>query len=245
FDLPPLDEQKRIADLLWALEWHRQALRNQTTALSAARSDFREWLFRSAGTLTSASRAFSITIGRQRSPKHATGPHLVPYLRSANVTGTGIDIEDVKEMNFTPAEQDKFKLQDGDVLVSEASASPGSVGMPATWRGELPGVVCFQNTLLRFRAVPHVSLAGIVEEWCHWAFESGQFLSAASGTNIRHIGVGGASSMEVRLPDVKRQTELLDDLLSFTDAAERLATYARSLDAVSGSLRNEIFGGHQ
>lgn len=36
FDLPPLDEQKRLADLLWRMEEHREALRISENALNAA-----------------------------------------------------------------------------------------------------------------------------------------------------------------------------------------------------------------
>ena len=45
FDLPPLDEQKRIADLLWAVERHRRV---HSDELSGARLDDRyaEWLER-------------------------------------------------------------------------------------------------------------------------------------------------------------------------------------------------------
>lgn len=36
FDLPPLDEQKRIADLLWAIELHRRALTDRRQTLEAS-----------------------------------------------------------------------------------------------------------------------------------------------------------------------------------------------------------------
>ena len=43
-----------------------------------------------------------VRLGRQRSPKRATGPHMRPYLRAANVTWDGLDLSDVKEMDFSP-----------------------------------------------------------------------------------------------------------------------------------------------
>ncbi len=74
-----------------------------------------------------------------------------PYLRSANVTWKGIDLSDVKEMNFDPSEAVEFQLEPGDLLLNEASGSPNEVGKPAIWNGELDGF-CFQNTLLRVRS---------------------------------------------------------------------------------------------
>lgn len=190
-----------------------------------------------------ADEFFEITIGRQRSPKHETGEHLVPYLRSANVTLGGIDTSDVKSMNFEPREQEKFALATGDVLVSEASASARSVGMPAVWHENLTGTVCFQNTLLRYRARSGVSLPEYVEHYCHWAFETGKFLAAASGTNIRHIGVGGATSMRVRRASVSEQEMFSAKVGAAAQALESLEAELKSAKALLASLTNGLFGG--
>ena len=48
---------------------------------------------------------------------------MTPYLRSANVGYGTLDLSDVLEMNYDPAERKKFGLQYGDVVVSEGSAS--------------------------------------------------------------------------------------------------------------------------
>jgi type I restriction enzyme S subunit len=44
-----------------------------------------------------------------------------PYMRAANVTWNGLDLSDVKEMNFDPDEAMRFELQPGDLLLAEAS----------------------------------------------------------------------------------------------------------------------------
>jgi len=54
-----------------------------------------------------------------------------PYLRAANVTWSGLELSDVKEMNFTEAESETYELRPGDVLVAEASGSASEVGKPA------------------------------------------------------------------------------------------------------------------
>lgn len=50
-----------------------------------------------------------------------------PYLRAANVTWSGVNLEDVKEMNFSPEEARIFTLEPGDILLNEASGSPNEV----------------------------------------------------------------------------------------------------------------------
>jgi len=60
-----------------------------------------------------------------------------PYLRAANVTWDGLALDDVKEMHFTAAEAETFRLRLGDILLSEASGSASEVGKPAMWAGEI------------------------------------------------------------------------------------------------------------
>jgi type I restriction enzyme S subunit len=65
-----------------------------------------------------------VRLGRQRSPRTHTGTNMRPYLRAANVTWHGLNLGDVKEMHFEPAEVETYRLKAGDVLVAEASGSP-------------------------------------------------------------------------------------------------------------------------
>ena len=51
-----------------------------------------------------------VRLGRQRSPKRATGPNMRPYLRAANVTWDGLALSDLKEMDFTPTEYETYRL---------------------------------------------------------------------------------------------------------------------------------------
>ncbi|SDL40900.1 restriction endonuclease subunit S [Arthrobacter sp. ok362] len=243
-DLPPLDEQKRIADLLWAIERHRSEVVSSRQRANSLLEKVRSAMFDGDEDGVMANEVFEITIGRQRSPKHEVGDHIVSYLRSANVTLGGIDVSDVKSMNFTPREQAKFSLRPGDVLVSEASASAPSVGMPAAWNGELSGVVCFQNTLLRYRAIEGVTLPAFVEQYCNWAFETGQFLAAASGTNIRHIGVGGATSMRLRCPPLDEQRAFIADTSAAEASVRAIESEFLALKSLSTAIMAEIFGGN-
>ena len=68
------------------------------------------------------------------------------YMRAANVTWGGLDLSDVKEMDFTPAEYETYGLLTGDILLSEASGTADEVGKPAVWNGEVDGC-CFPEHL--------------------------------------------------------------------------------------------------
>lgn len=225
--VPPHQVQTRIVEVVCAVD-------DQITALDSEADAIRDVLRRlRAKSMTDGSteevradEAFRISMGRQRSPQRATGPHMTPYLRSANVGYGTLDLSDVLEMDFNPTERKNFGLRYGDVLVSEGSASETAVGMPAMWRDEIPAPICFQNTLLRYRAVESVSIPSFVKHWCLWAYESGQFREVAGGTNIKHIGSKRAVGMPVRLPSVASQERIAAELDTMSEVIA--ATHAEA-----------------
>lgn len=164
--------------------------------------------------------AAEVTIGRQRSPKHAQGSHLVPYLRAANVKDGRLLLSDVLLMNFTPQEQATFALAPGDVLVSEGCGSIEQLGASARYGGELPGTVCFQNTLLRLRARPGVADPAFIDIWARDAHATGAFARVANGTSIFHIGATRAQVMPVILPPLVEQRRIVN-LLAAVDEVRR------------------------
>ncbi|MFJ2113393.1 restriction endonuclease subunit S [Streptomyces sp. NPDC087850] len=149
---------------------------------------------------------------------------MVRYLRAANVKDGALDLTDVQSMNFTPAEQSTFALRPGDVLVTEGSGSLGSVGASAVWRGELDGMVCFQNTLLRIR--PRAGVDGrYLEWWARSAFGSGVFSSIASGANIYHLSAERVRALPISLPPLEEQrriSDFLDAETAYIDALSSL-----------------------
>ncbi len=214
--VPPHAEQRRIVDVMEAVDAQIHALAAEAKAarvlLRARRS---ELLVRESATIP-LKKAFAVLMGRQRAPQHAIGPYMTNYLRSANIGDGVLDLADIKQMNFNPDERAKFGLRVGDVLVSEGSASAAAVGLSAVWHGEIEDPVCFQKTLLRFRAVDGVSTAAFTNHWCQWAFESGTFLKISSGTNIKHITAIRVLEVPVALPGIEEQSTIADELDSLT-----------------------------
>ncbi|MER8096473.1 restriction endonuclease subunit S [Streptomyces goshikiensis] len=235
--IPPSQVQARIADVLDAVDDQVTALDREADALRDVLRRLRADSMTDGSTDTvRADEAFSITMGRQRSPQRATGPHMTSYLRSANVGYGTLNLSDVLEMDFNPSERETFALRYGDVLVSEGSASATAVGMPAMWRDEIPAPVCFQNTLLRYRAIQGVSIPAFVKHWCLWAYESGQFRDVAGGTNIKHIGSKRAVQMLVRLPNVADQERITTELDSMSEVVTATHAEAARLREVRAGL---------
>ena len=185
-----------------------------------------------------------VHLGRQRSPQHHSGDQMRPYLRSANVTWSGIDLGDVKEMNFDDADFERYRLRNGDLLLNEASGSSNEVGKPAVWRGEIDGC-CFQNTLLRIQ--PRELDRRYVYWYCYLSARMGHFGDSGRGVNIRHLGKQGLARFPIPIAPVAEQKRIVDAIeehLSRLDAAEAaLGAAERKLDATLRSTLLEVCRG--
>ena len=180
-----------------------------------------EWSWSTVGALG------SVQLGVTRSPKRGAGRRPTKYLRSANISEEGIDLNDVKAMDIEPSERDRFDLRSDDVLVVEASGSSNQVGRSAIWQGELDDC-SFQNHILRFRPAA-VDAEYINLVFTHYRY-SGVFAARARGVGIQHLGMKRFSSISVPLPPRGEQRQIVEK------ANERLAASRSQAIAIRQSL---------
>ncbi|MGD1173159.1 restriction endonuclease subunit S [Mycobacterium seoulense] len=161
-----------------------------------------------------------VRLGRQRAPKNHHGDSMRPYLRAANVTWSGLSLHDVKSMNFTDEELVTYRLEPGDIVLSEASGSPGEVGKPAMWSGEIADCA-FQNTLIRVRPREHEPK--FLLHYFRYQALVGRFVEHSRGVGIHHLGRARLATWPTPVPPIgeqRRIVEILEDHLSRLDAAD-------------------------
>jgi type I restriction enzyme, S subunit len=175
---------------------------------------------------TTLDQIAEVRLGRQRSPKNHSGERMRPYLRAANLTWDGLNLADVKEMNFAESESAIYELVPGDVLVAEASGSASEVGKTAIWRGEIHGC-CFQNTIIRVRSY------GVSADYLRYFLfaeaRSGRIGEASPGVGIHHIGARRLAGWPVPMPPMNEQRRIvaaIEERLSRLDAADLSLTAA-------------------
>lgn len=190
---------------------------------------------------TTLGTAFDIRMGRQRSPKNASGAHMVAYLRAANIKDGELLLHDVKKMNFSPDEQATFRLDPGDVLVTEGCGSRDEVGASARWDSQIDGPVCFQNTLLRMRCVNGLTTPGFAEVIARFFYSSGRWADVASGTNIFHIGAKRAEAIPINLPPLEQQRRIVDLIGSIDTCIDRLEGQIDATRAARAGVLSELF----
>lgn len=175
-----------------------------------------------------------VRLGRQRSPKNHVGTHMRPYLRAANVGWDGLKLDDVKQMNFTDAEMALYSLRPGDLLLTEASGSPGEVGKPVLWNGEL-GQCAFQNTLIRVR--PRNAGSRYLLHFFRHEAQTGAFAAGSRGVGINHLGQAALAGWPVPLPSLDEQRQIV----AILDQADLLQQLRLRAVAAVGQLMLSLY----
>lgn len=148
-----------------------------------------------------------VQLGRQRSPKNRSNNFAKKYIRAANITESGLNLDDVLDMDFDPHELATYRLKKGDLVLSEASGSAAQVGKPAMWDNQIPDC-CFQNTVIRHQ--PYCPDFAIYLLWLYrFYYVSGRFASIAGGVGINHLSAVKFARMAVRLCPLAEQKEIV------------------------------------
>lgn len=187
---------------------------------------------------TVLSEVAEVRLGRQRSPSRAVGPNMRPYLRAANIGWGQLKLDDVKEMDFTPAEYEIYALRPGDILLNEASGSSAEVGKPAVYRGEIEGA-CFQNTILRVRAKAEANVEFLFQLLMQTA-QHGDLGDSSAGTNIQHIGRARLAGWPVDLPPLAEQKKIAEILGSVDEAIQATQTVVDQTRKVKQGLLQQL-----
>ncbi|CCE25329.1 restriction endonuclease subunit S [Methylotuvimicrobium alcaliphilum] len=88
----------------------------------------------------------NVVLGKMLCPSNKGGYFLRQYLKSKNIQWLKVDVSSVDEMWFSKEELDLYKLEIGDLVLSEG----GEVGKTCIWQGEL--AECYiQNSAHRVR----------------------------------------------------------------------------------------------
>lgn len=240
--LPPIAEQRRIVDLVGALDDAIAAGRESTLVARQAAAALRRSSFGQAAASTDpipAGEMFDMLLGRQKSPRQSVGDHVIPYLRAGNISSDGFLLSDLRTMNFSPDEQAKYCLHDDDVMLVEG----GSLGQSSMWSGQVSGPIGFDKHVIRLRAIEGRSTAQYALQWTRWAYETGAFAAQATGATIRALGFGRASAMSVPGLSLEQQKSLVRPLAAADDVVLGLRSEASRMQDLRSNLLAALLSG--
>lgn len=235
FALPPLDEQRRIARVMQALQTTADRYRRSREALQSARAALVDSIYSKELSTYPVTRladfsdvCYGLTIGPSR---RLANTRMAPYLRVANVLRGSVDLSEVKTTNELNGDE-RYRLQSGDVLIVEGHANPLEIGRACVWAEQLPSVL-HQNHIIRARcdesAFPHYVCVLINSPYGRNYFRS----QAKSTSGLNTINSTVVKDYSLPLPPRAIQRSVLDRLRAFDGSADRLLARQRMLDRVS------------
>lgn len=243
FDLPPLDEQKRIAGLFWALENHKQTLKKQAAELvRLATETFESVTVKSEVTQLSA---WVERIDAGRSPRAAAEPARDGELGVLKVSAIGHDAF-VPEENKRLLDAADFRETDivraGDVLVTRANAVVDNVARPCI-------VNCdFTNLMLSDKTLRLVPRQGYPSRVLLAALRSPTYRAyvreVVNGTEAKNISQAKILAGPVPTLQPVEVEWIAKTLASLDETSASLALEVDALVAVKSSTLTEIFGGN-
>ncbi len=242
FELPPLDEQKRIAELLWGIEHHGDSLAILPGAIEAA---YDSWL---EDRLAHAPRhplaeAIELLHGRPV-PSSLYGKGEFALLRpgdmkpDGSVAWTGSSVGIPREF----AEQySGWILEPGNVVINMTAQS---------LEDRFLGRVCklHDRALLNQRIGRLTSKGPISMEFAYVALRSESFsrwvAQRSEGSKVKHMHWRHIADYPLPVPVEAEQMAVVDEARTWSDAIERSRDESRGLRSLSKSITVEIFGGN-
>lgn len=170
----------------------------------------------------------------------------LPYLRVANVQDGYLDLNLIKEIEILESEREKWRLQDGDILLTEGG-DWDKLGRGAVWHNEIPNCI-HQNHIFRLR----IDLKKFDPEYLCALIGSAHgktYFQTASKqtTNLASINQRQLKAFKIFKPPLREQHRIvsyLGGLQSKLDTLKRLqAETAAELNALMPAVLERAFSG--
>lgn len=243
FDLPPLDQQRRIAEILWATDEDLQAwLETTHSATKQHESIVTDFIAgRESDIAMLGDYLEEVQYGTSNKATLQPAPGLLPLLRIPNVIGGKVDFADLQWLEPTE-EFEKYRLLSGDVLIVRTNGNPDYVGRTAVYEGSQFGECLFASYLIRLRPKPEK----LLPRFLHEILQSGrikrgirkQVKSSAGNYNLNTQGIRG---LRIPIPAKEAQQGLLRCLASVDNLVETATQHAQAIRTLQSTLLNSFF----
>ena len=242
--LPSLATQRRIAAILDQSLVIRSTQTRRLGALNAlVRSLYQKVVNSSDYTESTLGEIADITSGITKGRRTSLPTQPLPYLAVANVQEGRLDLDNVKEIEATKSETEKYRLKPGDLVLTEGG-DPDKLGRGTVWRNELP-ICLHQNHIFRVRLHDNANnLPDFVSAAISSDSSKRYFLrSAKQTTGIASINMTQLRNLRIPLPAADVQQRFVADIERISLLRE---SYKKSLieaDALFSTLQSRAFRG--
>jgi len=242
--LPPLGEQKRIAAILDQADVLRRLRQRTIDRLNTLGQAIFLEMFGDPRLnpfnypKSKLGNFADSKLGKMLDKGKVRGDRTLPYLRNANVRWFEFDLSDVFEMEFFEKELERFRVQEGDLLICEG----GEPGRCSIWRGEVDEIF-YQKALHRVRVDREMAIPEYIEYWFFMAANLGMLSDTVTSATIAHLTGAKLKNLEIALPPVSNQMEFATKLEKISKYRAQQEAHSDVMDRAFSSLESRAFRG--
>ena len=247
--LPPLPEQRRIADVLDRAE----ALRAKRLAALALLDTLTQSIFLNMfGDPVSNPKGWPTSMignvaevqgGLQVNATRNVHARKVPYLRVANVYRSHLDLREIKQLPVTDSEAARLALRKNDLFLVEGHGNPSEIGRCALWDGSIQGCI-HQNHIIRARLNFEVANPVYVAEYVNSPGGRRHLLSSGKTTSgLNTINVTDVRKTPLALPPLPIQQDFARRIAAVEQLRSAQRASLAKLDELFASLQHRAFRG--
>jgi len=242
--LPSLSEQRHIASILDEADTLRTKRRAQLAHLDELpQALFRDTFHSGAHKAFPLGEVAQVSSGITKGRRTSESTRAVPYLAVANVQAGSLALENVKQIEATEREIERYSLKRGDVVLTEGG-DPDKLGRGTVWRDELPSCL-HQNHVFRVRfpeggKIYSEYFAALLNQR-----ETRQYFlrSAKQTTGIASINMTQLRALPVPAPDIASQKAFLARLNAIRAERDRVAKALEADEELFAALQYRAFRG--
>jgi len=239
--LPPLPAQRRIVDLIGALDTHIGLLQSELTAVRQYRASLREALMMSEASWQESS--WSDVVTRTTGISYASGDlgspgEGLPFINLKSIgRGGGYRPEGLKW--YQGAYKESQVVQVGELLIAntDLTRDKAILGCPVI----VPNLPDFERACISLdisKVVPDPTrlLTGFLYEYLQLVSSRDFMRTHSSGTTVMHLKTKELVSLRVRYPGLADQQKIVVALGGIEDLAAALSDERHRLHAMRGRL---------
>ena len=235
FSLPPLAEQKVLADKLWAAYRLKESYKKLlATTEEMVKSQFIEMFdFEDERLYTPWGDLFDTQLGKMLD-KNKQNPKDISceYLANVNVQWGYFELSNLNRMTFKEKELAKFALQPNDLLICEG----GDAGRCAVWKEE-NSQIKFQKAIHRARPLkPDIIDVNYVQYYLQYYKKSSRLSDFITKGTIEHLTGEKLNNVPVLVPPISLQLQFATIAHQADKSGFELRKSIEAIDAVIKSL---------
>lgn len=243
FDLPPLDQQKCLADLLWSVERHMSQVRNLANCVEVARSTFGQSTLQDihvnfGSVPLSKIVALPITDGvREKGPDFPNG---TPYIRVVDMTRHSLSAETMRRMDPKISTRNRSsEMRQGEIVIALRS----DIGLCHVIPEPLDGCNIAQGVGRLSPDRERVDTNYLFEAIMTPSTRA-KLRSISKGTTIKEVGLQALRGFEIPLPpSLDMQRSVAAQFKRFAISKDSLLAENEHLSKIRESFLSSIFGG--